>query len=179
MASRRSTLTQPAAMTTMTCSDVPAVAAQPSCAVEPFALGAHLVTPRRGYTHHGIYVGDGRVVHYAGWSRARFTRRPVEEVSLEEFASGRGVHALPPSVAHFAACEVVMRARSRLGEDRYRLATNNCEHFCHWCLTGESRSAQIDRLTAWLARSAAAWRRVVRNRVPRPTVVRASPQLTR
>src|ERR1700747_1270918 len=29
-------------------------------------LGSHIVTPRRGYLHHGIYVGDGKVVHYAG-----------------------------------------------------------------------------------------------------------------
>ena len=26
--------------------------------------GAHLVTPWMGYTHHGIHVGDGKVVHY-------------------------------------------------------------------------------------------------------------------
>ena len=32
-------------------------------------LGSHVVTSRRGYTHHGIFVGDGRVVHYAGLSR--------------------------------------------------------------------------------------------------------------
>ena len=156
-------------MTPTTRSDVPAAAAPAAGAVEPFALGAHLVTPRRGYTHHGIYVGGGRVVHYAGWSRAQFTRQPVEEVSLEEFAGGRGVDALAANAARFAGPEVVARARSRLGEDRYRLATNNCEHFCHWCLTGESRSAQIDRLTVWLARSATAWRRVVH----------ASPLLTR
>jgi hypothetical protein len=24
---------------------------------------------------------------------------------------------------------------------------NNCEHFCNWCLRGESRSEQIDSLT--------------------------------
>ena len=28
--------------------------------------GTHLVTSRRGYAHHGIYVGGGMVVHYAG-----------------------------------------------------------------------------------------------------------------
>lgn len=26
-------------------------------------LGAHLTTPRRGYVHHGIYAGSGRVIH--------------------------------------------------------------------------------------------------------------------
>src|ERR1700693_2534039 len=28
--------------------------------------GTHLVTPRHGYHHHGIYVGEGRVMHYGG-----------------------------------------------------------------------------------------------------------------
>jgi hypothetical protein len=51
-------------------------------------LAAHLVSPRRFYTHHGIYVGRGRVIHYAGFSSG-FHRGPVEEVSLEEFGKGR------------------------------------------------------------------------------------------
>jgi len=41
--------------------------------------------------------------------------------------------------------EIVRRARSRIGEDDYRLLTNNCEHFCNWCLHGVSRSAQVER----------------------------------
>src|SRR5512139_2595155 len=97
--------------------DTPAAA--PAAACEPFAPGAHLVTPRRGYTHHGIYVGGGRVVHYAGWSRAALTCRPVEEVSLEQFAGSHGVTARADSPRRFAPAEVVARARSRLGEDRY------------------------------------------------------------
>lgn len=35
---------------------------------------------------------------------------------------------------------------ARLGEDDYRLLTNNCEHFCIWCLSGESRSEQVEAL---------------------------------
>ncbi|ANI59976.1 NC domain containing protein [Pseudomonas sp. GR 6-02] len=30
-----------------------------------------------------------------------------------------------------------------MGENQYRLLTNNCEHFCNWCLYGESRSDQV------------------------------------
>jgi hypothetical protein len=51
--------------------------------------------------------------------------------------------------------EVVRRARSRLGEDRYHVLTNNCEHFCEWCVHGQNRSYQVDALvsrvgTGWL-----------------------------
>jgi hypothetical protein len=140
--------------------DLPALT--PAAAREPFAIGAHLVTPRRGYSHHGIYIGGGRVVHYAGWSRAALTCRPVEEVSLEQFAGGRGVRTRDDSPRRFTPADVVARARSRLGEDSYRIASNNCEHFCHWCLSGENRSAQVDRLLGWLSAAVSAWARFAR-----------------
>ena len=50
----------------------------------------------------------------------------------------------------FRAGEVIRRARSRVGEDCYRLLTNNCEHFCEWCLRGEHRSYQVEALLARL-----------------------------
>ena len=42
--------------------------------------------------------------------------------------------------------EIVLRARSRLGERRYHLLRNNCEHFCSWCQLGECRSEQVEAL---------------------------------
>jgi hypothetical protein len=48
-------------------------------------LGAHLSTSRCGYTHHGVYAGHRRVVHYSGLS-GFWHRGPVEEVSLSRFA---------------------------------------------------------------------------------------------
>ncbi len=108
-------------------------------------LGAHLVTPRFGYVHHGIHVGGGRVVHYAGLSRLLWLRGPVEEVTLAQFAGGRAVTIKHRPLPRFSPEEIVARARGRLGEDRYRLTSNNCEHFCEWCLSGESRSEQVER----------------------------------
>lgn len=111
-------------------------------------LGAHLVTSRAFYTHHGLYVGGGCVIHY---SRGR-----VEEISVAGFADGRGVR-IRRELPRFDRREVVERARSRLGEHDYRLLTNNCEHFCAWALQGESRSRQVDRFRdAWQG----LWRRL-------------------
>jgi hypothetical protein len=111
-------------------------------------LGSHLVTPRRGYLHHGIYVGARKVVHYPG--RAHGLRRePVEEVPFAHFARGQRVLVRSNAPSDFDVREVICRARSRVGEDRYRLLTNNCEHFCEWCLRGTARSFQVE---AWLAR---------------------------
>ncbi|KAI3603223.1 Cell wall-associated hydrolase, invasion-associated protein (plasmid) [Cupriavidus necator H850] len=108
-------------------------------------LGAHLTTDRRGYVHHGIYAGNGEVVHYVGFKG--FLRcGPVEKTTLAGFSGGYGFRVEPATQARYVVAEIVRRATARLGEDDYRLLTNNCEHFCTWCLSGESRSEQVEAL---------------------------------
>lgn len=113
----------------------------------PPPLGAHLVTPRRRYTHHGIHAGQGIVVQYPGFMHGLQTG-PVEEIPLAEFTRGHPLFVKSRGPARFDAEEIVRRARSRMGENRYRILTNNCEHFCEWCVYAEHRSEQVDR---WLA----------------------------
>jgi hypothetical protein len=120
-------------------------------------IGAHMVTPRRGYTHHGIYVGRGRVVQYGGLSFG-LRRGPVEEVPLSQFAQGRTIWIRQQESSTLDRDEVVRRARVRLGENRYHVLTNNCEHFCEWCVRGEHRSYQVDELAARYGR---AWKRLI------------------
>jgi hypothetical protein len=118
-------------------------------------LAAHLVTPRRGYLHHGLYVGNGRIIHYPGLV-AGFRRRAVEEVSLAEFARGRPIAVRTDSNLRFEREDVVRRARARLGENRYHILRNNCEHFCEWCLSGVNRSRQLESLLVRLGATAVA-----------------------
>jgi len=106
-------------------------------------VGAHLVTGRRGYAHHGLYAGNGKVIHYAGFCTS-MRRGPVEEVSLERFAAGHAVTIQPEPCARYAGPEAVRRARSRLGENDYRLLRNNCEHLVSWALSGRARSEQVE-----------------------------------
>ena len=108
-------------------------------------LGAHLVTPRLAFAHHGIYVGGGNVVHYGAFAH-QFRRVPVEEASLALFAHRHPVFVRFHTVPRFDCGEVIRRARSRLGENRYGLVRNNCEHFCEWCVQGVSRSLQVERV---------------------------------
>jgi hypothetical protein len=110
--------------------------------------GARLVTPRHGYRHHGIYAGEGKVMHYAGLCRSLHSG-PVEEVSIARFAAGHEIWIKPSPFPMYAGQEAVRRARSRLGENRYRLLTNNCEHFCTWCVYGESYSEQVEECLAF------------------------------
>ena len=77
-----------------------------------------------------------------------------------------GWRSLRPEDAPAAAAlldedEVSLGFRSRLGEDRYQLWSNNCEHFTSWCLHGVSRSLQVEmhrtrwqRPLVWLRRIA-------------------------
>lgn len=106
--------------------------------------GTRLVVSRRGYRHHGIYAGRGRVIHYAG--RGRYPLGCVEEISLHEFMEQRPLHV---GSAPDALCgrEIVGRARSRLGECHYDVLSNNCEHFCSWCELAEPRSPQVEALS--------------------------------
>jgi len=132
---------------------------------EQLPLGAHLVSPRRGYTHHGIYAGGGRVIHYAGFSRG-WWHGPVEEVPLERFSRGRPVAVKEDADPCFPGPVRVDRARLRLGEDRYSLWTNNCEHFCAWCLRGTHHSAQVEAVRSLLRRALVICGRLRRGRRP-------------
>jgi Lecithin retinol acyltransferase len=116
----------------------------PRSVVGSLAPGTQLIVERHGYRHHGIYVGSGRVIHYAG--RFRYPLGLIEEVSIASFIGGRPLRIgrVPGGPVHGE--DVVSRARSRLGERGYNLLTNNCEHFVNWCQLGEQRSPQIDSL---------------------------------
>jgi hypothetical protein len=106
--------------------------------------GAHLITPWMGFAHHGIYVGEGKVIHY-GALVYDLIRKPVEEVTLAAFCGGRPIFVVQQDEGPFEVADIIARARSRLGESRYRLLSNNCEHFVEWCLYGEHRSFQVQR----------------------------------
>ena len=122
---------------------VPRRSVRPLLPDETPCRGAHLVTPWLGFAHHGLYVGDGRVVHY-GALMYDIIRKPVEEVTLEQFAEGRPVFLVEHGEDCLQSEEAIRRARSRLGEKRYRLLSNNCEHFVEWCLHGVHRSFQAE-----------------------------------
>ena len=110
-------------------------------------LGSHLVSERTGYTHHGIYVGNDKVIHYAGFGDGPHSG-PVEETTLVKFHNGHGYFVKEHLRPAFTISKAVERARSRLGENVYCLFSNNCEHFVNWCIEGDHASAQVDKGTA-------------------------------
>jgi hypothetical protein len=90
------------------------------------------------YEHHGIDCGDKTVIHY------RKPSETVERTSWETFSRGNTVYRRNYTQGFCFIPEVVVkRAMSRLGEQKYNLLFNNCEHFASWCKTGISDSQQI------------------------------------
>lgn len=102
-------------------------------------IGSHLITPRFGYQHHGIYIGNQQVIHFTSTGK-------VERISLDEFTDNNG-YAIHPFHSKFSRNEIVERAASRLGDDNYNVVFNNCEHFCNWCIHDEHRSQQVRNVT--------------------------------
>ncbi len=104
--------------------------------------GDHLIVGRGLYTHHGIDLGDGSVVHYSGLADG-LRAGPVERVSMEEFCGGEVPRLRRHDKAKFALEQAARRAEDRVGEDRYNLVWCNCESFCEWAHTGRQWSPQI------------------------------------
>jgi len=105
------------------------------------ASGDHVFVHRLGYTHHGVDAGDGTVIHYTG-EIGQKTDAVVRRTDIEKFAKGCAIH-----VRQYGVCDethvTLKRATSRLGEAKYRLFFNNCEHFATWCKTGQEKSEQV------------------------------------
>ncbi|MCP9917031.1 lecithin retinol acyltransferase family protein [Cyanobium sp. ATX 6F1] len=102
------------------------------------AAADHLQAPRQHglFNHHGIDLGDGTVAHYL--EGRQILRSPVEEFSRgQPLIVVPYAEASPPGVT-------LRRAMGRLGEQRYNLLFNNCEHFAIWCKTGRHRSPQVE-----------------------------------
>lgn len=107
-------------------------------------IGDHIRVWRGGYYHHGIYCGDGSVIHYArGLSQKE--NPAVKQDLLEKFAFG-GEIEVESSSGSLASDEIIERAKSRMGESQYNLVFNNCEHFANWCRTGNHKSEQVESI---------------------------------
>jgi hypothetical protein len=105
-------------------------------------VGDHLQTPRLGYTHHGIYVGNKKVVHYSGLADG-ISSGPVEEISLSGFLAENSYEVVSHSDTKYPSEEIVKRAYSRINEQDYNLFFNNCEHFVYWCFYNINSSNQV------------------------------------
>ncbi|CAG7644914.1 hypothetical protein PAESOLCIP111_04844 [Paenibacillus solanacearum] len=81
-----------------------------------------------GYMHHGLYIGNGLVIHY---TKSNGKGR-IQVDSLETFKNGKAIEQRHSSLKR-SRDEAINKAYGRLGESQYNLIFNNCEHFVTWC----------------------------------------------
>lgn len=119
-------------------------------------VGAHVVQPGafgvKDLLHHALYMGNHKVVHYYGdpyiqqsmFGKDRSSVR-IDDIKLlqdnaKQANTGLFIHHHPHTI--FSAEQAVQRALSRLGEKKYNLLNNNCEHLVYWTLYNTPYSIQ-------------------------------------
>ncbi len=112
--------------------------------------GDHIYVKRKGrfYTHHGIYMGDGKVIHFAGSIREKIDP-VVHETDLSKFLKG-GILRRRDYKQGLPASETIRIAREQLSDRSYSMVWNNCEHFATYCATGRKKSQQVKRILSGL-----------------------------
>lgn len=83
----------------------------------------------RVYDHYAVYIGDGRVIHYAGTGNDFSGEITIHEADMKEF--------LKDDEKFFVLF-------------RYHLLFNNCEHFAIWSKTNISESYQVKNKMKYL-----------------------------
>lgn len=115
--------------------------------IQPKILPGTILRVFRGfYFHYGVYVGNGRVVHFCstGMNELDSSSADVVETSFKMFSKGDVVYVDTQEMPAFERDEIVRRARSAIGTKlgTYNLLSNNCEHFANWCRCGKLVSHQ-------------------------------------
>ena len=87
-------------------------------------LGDHIYVRRLLYSHHGIYAGDGNVIHYTGEEKEK--KAPlVRETNIEGFLKG-GKLKRRNYKKRLLPSETLSLARKHLSNNSYSLTLNNC-----------------------------------------------------
>ena len=118
--------------------------------------GCHIRCQVNNFYHHGIYIGDGKVIQFGlPFDVYKSDINPEEisvvESSLSEFSpKSKFIEVYSYSKAEarkkFSDTEIIERAKSLLGTKGYDVLNNNCEHFANFCIFGEKKSYQIDKI---------------------------------
>ncbi len=112
-------------------------------------LGDQIRVQRDLYAHHGIYIGNDRVIQFGSpTGELDPSKAMVIETSLLDFLKGGKLEVAEYSSKDLANKrkpeEVVEYAKAHLGDMGYDLINNNCEHFSNECAFGLHKSSQVE-----------------------------------
>ncbi len=105
--------------------------------------GDHIVQPGafgvEDLDHHALYLGDGKVLHYDGdvtiGNLSELKQRSTEPLRIRRHQK------------RLNKTRSKQRCLGRLGESKYDIFFNNCEHLINWCVLGEAISFQTNTRT--------------------------------
>ena len=113
--------------------------------------GDHIRVNRGFYFHHGVYIGEGQVVHYSALEDDGISDASSVEVrqSNLDFFSKKSIvekcelegkerkYRLNPK-------KIVKKALSRIGEKNYHVLHHNCEDFANECCYKKPMTSQVN-----------------------------------
>lgn len=115
---------------------------------ENYKEGDILRVKRVLYSHFGVYVGNGQVVHFSAGNNGELNPRKAKIIltSLQYFENGG-----QSKCCNRNTCErdtrknIAQRALKLVGTKfgGYNIVTNNCEHFARFCENGIRFSDQV------------------------------------
>ena len=119
--------------------------------IEPYP-GAHIRVQVDSVYHHGIYIGDNKVVQfglpmsiYQDPNTIKIMESPIEDFLNGGFLEVR-IYDKKEKKSKNKDSDIVKIALSKVGEGNYNLLTNNCEHFANYCVFGKKTSSQVDKV---------------------------------
>jgi hypothetical protein len=102
--------------------------------IDSISIGDHLCVDKGLYSHHGLYIGGRDVLHYDNGH--------VYTIKLDDFL-GPQYWEIVDSPLIYEIDVAIQRGLSRLGESKYNIVLNNCEHFVIWCRGGSELTDAI------------------------------------
>ncbi|KAL5012954.1 hypothetical protein ScPMuIL_011505 [Solemya velum] len=126
---------------------------------------------RGRYSHWGVYVGDGHIVHMTGDGNdginANFDSGKLFTICGTEFnkafvkkdnfwdvtQDSKAIknNSKDRKCNPLSAEEIVERALARIGNITYNVLWKNCEHFAAWCRYDVEWSEQANKFLSWLS----------------------------
>lgn len=126
--------------------------------VRPLQPGDHIRVKYQSFYHHGLYEGNGNVIHFAGPSMQALMdpeKVIVRRDTLDDFSMDRHIevrcYSLKEKLQKRNAQKILAAAQESLGEAGYDILYNNCEHFVNRCVFGKAFSTQIDEMRKLVA----------------------------
>lgn len=121
------------------------------------SYGDQIRVNRGMYTHHGIYISEDSVIHFAppgntdvlDPSKARVINTSLEEFLKDGVLEVR-VYTEEELKRKRSPKAIVTEALAHLGEGGYNIISNNCEHFSNLCAFGKKESNQVEAVFSLL-----------------------------